>query len=93
MATLQIENLPDELYYQIQGIASENNLTVNEAVIHLLQQSFQSDKLMGDRGQKSKPISEILQNIRSRHRVNPRDFGLMDSTVLIREDRHLSRPQ
>jgi hypothetical protein len=88
MATLQIENLPDELYYQIQGLASEKNFTVNEAVIHLLQQSFQSDKLMGDRGKESQNISEILQNIRSRPRFNPRDFGLMDSTVLIREDRH-----
>lgn len=88
MATLQIENLPDELYYQIQGIALEKKLTVNEAVIHLLQQSFQSDKLMGDRGQDSQPISEILQNIRSRPRVNPKDFGIMDSTVLIREDRN-----
>jgi len=87
MATLQIENLPDELYYQIQGIASAKNLTVNEAVIHLLQQSFQSDQLRGDRGKESQHISEILQNIRSRPRVNPRDFGLMDSTVLIREDR------
>ncbi|EDZ94033.1 hypothetical protein AmaxDRAFT_3263 [Limnospira maxima CS-328] len=32
MVTLQIENLPDELYYLIENIASENNLTVNEAV-------------------------------------------------------------
>ena len=88
MATLQINNLPDQLYNQIQSLASEKNFTLNEAVIHLLKQSFESDKLTCDRNQDSKPMSAILQNIRSSPRVNPRDFGLMDSTVLIREDRN-----
>ena len=88
MATLQIENLPDELYNRIQFLASEKNFTLNEAVIHLLKQSFESDKLTFEGDRESKPMSAILQNIRSRPRVNPRDFGLMDSTVLIREDRN-----
>jgi hypothetical protein len=30
----------------------------------------------------------ILQRIRNRPRVNPRDFGLTDSTILIQEDRN-----
>lgn len=88
MATLQIENLPDELYSRIQYLASEKNLTLNEAVIRLLKQSFESDKVTLDRAQESKPMSAILQRIRSRPRVNPRDFGLMDSTILIGEDRN-----
>ncbi|MBE9183933.1 MAG: hypothetical protein WBA89_16010 [Microcoleus sp.] len=88
MATLQIENLPDELYSRIQYLASEKNLTLNEAVIRLLKQSFESDKVTIDRAQESKPMSAILQRIRSRPRVNPRDFGLMDSTILIGEDRN-----
>ncbi|MEG3843475.1 hypothetical protein [Microcoleus sp. herbarium14] len=88
MATLQIENLPDELYSRIQYLASEKNLTLNEAVIRLLKQSFESDKVTIDRAQESQPMSAILQRIRSRPRVNPRDFGLMDSTILIGEDRN-----
>jgi plasmid stability protein len=88
MATLQIENLPDELYSRIQCLASENNFTLNEAVIHLLKQSFESDKVMINQAQESNPMSAILQRIRSRSRVNPSDFGLMDSTVLIQEDRN-----
>lgn len=32
---------------------------------------------------------EALARIRSRSRVNPIDFGLPDSTVLLREDRNL----
>lgn len=32
-------------------------------------------------------VSDILARIRSRPRVNPLEFGLLDSTDLIREDR------
>jgi plasmid stability protein len=88
MATLQIENLPDELYVRIQNLAAENNFTLDETVIHLLKQAFQSNKLKMFQGQQTKPMSEILQRIRSRPRVNPIDFGLPDSTVLIQEDRN-----
>jgi len=88
MATLQIENLPDELYSRIQSLASDKNVTLNEAVIHLLKQSFESDKVTINQVQESQPMSAILKRIRSRPRVNPRDFGLMDSTVLIGEDRN-----
>lgn len=88
MATLQIENLPDELYSRIQCLASEKKLTLNEAVIRLLKRSFESDKVTLDLAQENKPMSAILQRIRSRPRVNPRDFGLMDSTILIAEDRN-----
>ncbi|MBD2181324.1 hypothetical protein H6S82_01525 [Planktothrix sp. FACHB-1355] len=88
MATLQIENLPDELYSRIQCLASEKNFTFNEAVIHLLKQSLESDKAIVNQTQESKPMSAILQRIRSRPRVKPSDFGLTDSTLLIREDRN-----
>lgn len=88
MATLQIEDLPDELYSRIQCLASEKQITFNEAVIHLLKQSFEYDKVMISQTQESKPMSAILQRIRSRPRINPSDFGLTDSTLLIREDRN-----
>jgi hypothetical protein len=88
MATLQIENLPDELYSQIERLAAENNFTFSEAVIHLLKQSFETDKITINQEEPKKTMSEILQRIRSRPRVNPIDFGLTDSTILIREDRH-----
>ena len=87
MATLQIENLPDELYNCIQSLATENNFTLNEAVIYLLKQGFQPNELKIVQQQK-KPMSEILQKIRSRPKVNPINFGLPDSTILIGEDRN-----
>lgn len=88
MATLQIENLPDELYNSIQILAAENNLTLNEAVIRLLKQGFQPNEIKMTQEGQIKSMSEILQKIRSRLRVNPIDFGLPDTTVLIREDRN-----
>lgn len=88
MATLQIENLPDELYNRLQSLAAENNFTLNEAVIHLLKQGFPPNKLKMTQEEQTKPMSEILQKIRSRLKVNPINFGLPDSTVLIRVDRN-----
>jgi hypothetical protein len=88
MVKLQIENLPDELFSRIQCLASEKNLTLNEAIVYLLEQSFEFGKRSSDRGQQLEPISAVLKRIRSRPRVNPSNFGLADSTVLIREDRN-----
>jgi len=82
MNSLQIENLPDDLYGRIKFLAEEKNFSINEAVIHLLIQAVQPTEHA-----KVKPMSEVLSEIRSRPRVNPAEFGLLDSTVLIREDR------
>jgi hypothetical protein len=87
MATLQIENVPDELLSCIQSVALEKNLTLNEAIVYLLKRSFEFGKIAIDRGQHLEPMSVVLKRIRSRPRVNPSNFGLADSTVLIREDR------
>jgi plasmid stability protein len=88
MATFQIENLPEELYSRIQDLAAKNNVTVNEAVIDLLKQACQPSEVETNQAQQTKLMSEVLQEIRSRPRVNPSDFGLPDSTVLIQEDRN-----
>jgi plasmid stability protein len=88
MATLQIENLPDDLYSRIQSVAAENNLTLDEVVIHLLKHAFQTNEPTMIQEQQAQPMSEVLQRIRSRPRVNPMSVGLPDSTVSIREDRN-----
>jgi hypothetical protein len=88
MATLQIENLPDELYHRIQHLATEKKYTINEAIIYLLQESFQSYNPTLISEPPTKNTAEILQKIRSRPRVNPMDFGMVDSTLLIQEDRN-----
>ncbi len=54
-------------------------ITLLESGLPLETQQSQSEK--------PKSITEILAQIRRRRRVNPADFGLPDSTTLIREDR------
>lgn len=87
MVVLRIENLPDELYCQLQSLADANKVTLNEAVIFLLNQALQSGQPEIAQEYHNKPTSEILQSIRSRPRTNPIEHGVPDSTVLIREDR------
>ncbi|NET58569.1 MAG: hypothetical protein F6K47_21170 [Symploca sp. SIO2E6] len=88
MATLQIENLPDELYNRIQSLAAGRQLTLNEAVIHLLQQAFEPNERTIIQEHQTETMSTVLRRIRNRPRVDPISFGLPDSTVLIREDRN-----
>lgn len=87
MATLQIENLPDELYDRIQSLAAQKNLSISEAAIDLLTQAVQPENTIASQANGEKSTAEILSEIRSRPRHNPLDFGLLDSTTLIREDR------
>lgn len=85
MNNLKIKNLSDELYTHIQDLAAQKQLTINDTIIYLLNQSYQSHKVTIN--QQSDTMSAILQRIRNRPRVNPQDFGLKDSTILIQEDR------
>lgn len=87
MATLQIENLPDELYRSIQSLAVAKSVTLNDAVIEILAQAIQPGSTNARQAQAFKESSEALARIRDRPRVNPLDFGLPDSTQMIREDR------
>lgn len=88
MTTLKIKNLSDELYNHIQEIAAQKNMTIDETIIYLLNQSYQSYQMSINQQQNNDTMSTILQRIRSRQRVNPEDFGLKDSTILIQEDRN-----
>ncbi|NET57729.1 MAG: hypothetical protein F6K47_16685 [Symploca sp. SIO2E6] len=97
MATLTLENLPDDLITEIQQLAKQNNQTINEQVINLLKQvlhksqpplkfliSPETDPTWEER---RKATPQILADIDKRPCLNPADFGLPDSTELLREDR------
>ncbi len=83
MASLNVDNIPDELYARLQQLAAAQNRSISEEVLSLLERALQAEE--------PKQISpeatrQLLAEIRER-RVNPADFGLPDSTSLIREDR------
>ncbi len=97
MAVLNIDNLPDELLTQIEQLATENNCSVKEQAIALLKQSLnkpqeklkflispETDPTWEER---RKAVPQLQAEIDRHRRVNPADFGLPDSTELIREDR------
>lgn len=80
MATLKLENLPDELYKSLQQIAMQQQRSLNEEVIALLAFAVQHH----DRA--SIPVAQLLADIRTdREALSSNQW--MDSTALIREDR------
>jgi antitoxin FitA len=81
MATLYVRNLPDDLYAKLQELAASQHRSINAQVITLLKQSLATE----DHEQRN--VIKLLEESRRRRRVNPADFGLPDSTEMIREDR------
>ncbi|MEH1949655.1 MAG: Arc family DNA-binding protein [Nostoc sp.] len=87
MTTLHGLNIPDELYEQLQELAKAENSSVNAQVITILQNALQA-KIQLTEEERRKNVPKLLEEIsRRRRRLNPADFGLPDSTELIREDR------
>jgi plasmid stability protein len=85
MAILRELELPDDLYEHLQKLAFTRNSSIEAQAIAILQ-SVVSTKTVQSAAE-TKPIKEILTESRNRRRLNPADFGLPDSTELIREDR------
>ncbi|MEA5601670.1 FitA-like ribbon-helix-helix domain-containing protein [Nostoc sp. UHCC 0252] len=86
MATLYVRNLPDDLYAKLQELAASEHRSINAQVITLLEQALKTEAQQIE-DQKHQNVLKVLEESRQRRRVNPADFGLPDSTELIREDR------
>ena len=86
MATIHALNIPDELYEQLQHLAKAENNSIDAQVITILQNALQA-KTQPTEEERRKNVPKLLEEISRRRRVNPTDFGLPDSTELIREDR------
>lgn len=86
MATLHVRNVPDDLYARLQQLASSQNRSISAQLITLLETALPPETQQSQ-SEKPKSITEILAQSHRRRRVNPADFGLPDSTTLIREDR------
>ncbi|MDY6803155.1 MAG: hypothetical protein SXA11_05030 [Cyanobacteriota bacterium] len=97
MATILIDNFPEALKAEIEGLASQHRRTVNEQIIAILQEAINSEKpplkfIVSPETdptweERRKAVPKLLAEIDSRRRLNPSDYGLPDSTELIREDR------
>lgn len=87
MAIVHDVDLPDDLYEQLQELATAENNSINAQVITLLRNAL-SAKIKQVQDQRRQNVAKLLEESRRRRRVNPADFGLPDSTDLIREDRN-----
>ncbi len=78
MTTLSVLNISDDLYVQIQRLASAQNRSVNDEVVRLLQQALQTEAL---RQAQFRLIDEIRQTRWTSLQPVP------DSVLLLRESR------
>lgn len=87
MATLYLENVPDELYAKLQQLAAAQNSSIDAQVLTLLESALKSETKPLQVEAPKKSVQEILAEINRRRESLPQDLGLPDSTILLREDR------
>ena len=97
MATVAIANLPDNLMAEIERLATQNNQTINEQIIALLQKAVNPEKpplklLVSPETdptweERCKAVPKLLAELESRRKELPTEIQWLDSTELIREDR------
>ncbi|MBD2435137.1 MULTISPECIES: hypothetical protein [Fischerella] len=80
-------DLPDDLYTGLEQLAKAKNTSINDQIITILKKGLATE-LQQTEEQRRQNVPKLLEELRKRHRVNPSDFGLPDSTELIREDRN-----
>ncbi|MBG1270659.1 Arc family DNA-binding protein [Nostoc sp. WHI] len=88
MATLYVRNLPDDLYAKLQELAVSQHRSINAQVITLLEQALTTETQQTEEQRRQNVPKLLEESNRDRRRLNPADFGLPDSTELIREDRN-----
>ncbi|WP_016951397.1 hypothetical protein [Anabaena sp. PCC 7108] len=86
MTTLNSITLPDDLYQQLKKLAEAENDSIESQVVKLLQKALQIKRQQTEE-QRRQNVLKVLEESRLRRRLNPADFGLPDSTEMIREDR------
>jgi metal-responsive CopG/Arc/MetJ family transcriptional regulator len=86
MNNFNVITLPDQLYQELQKLAESENDSIESQVVTLLQKALQ-EKQQQTETQRRQNVLKVLEESRNRRRLNPADFGLPDSTEIIREDR------
>lgn len=97
MANLILENLSDDLIQEIEKLAQQHHQSVSEQIISILKQTLEkpqtplkfiiSPETDPTWEERRKSVPKLQAQIDQRRRLNPQDYGIPDSTELIREDR------
>ncbi|MGL5061849.1 MAG: FitA-like ribbon-helix-helix domain-containing protein [Microcoleus sp.] len=81
MATLQIENIPEELYAKLQELAAAQNRSISAFAIAILETGLQT-KTKSLSAKRKKSVTEILAEISRRRESRPANMGMiLDSTA------------
>jgi len=81
MATLYVENVPDDLYEAVRKRAKSEHRSIAAEVIALLEQMYPTEKELKRR-------REFVEQLRKANaRIRPLSTDGPDSTEMIREDR------
>ncbi|MGG6266482.1 FitA-like ribbon-helix-helix domain-containing protein [Leptolyngbya sp. AN03gr2] len=80
MATLLIQNLPDDLLAQIQQLAEQHDQSIDSQIIVLLSSAIQSER-------SKLTQAKLLQQIEEHRSFCPANHGLPDSLTLLQDDR------
>lgn len=84
MASLNVENIPDDLYARLQQLAAAQNRSISEEVLSLLERVLQAEE---PKHISPEATRQLLAEIRERRDRRPVAMAELDSTALIREDR------
>ncbi|GAB1543876.1 hypothetical protein NUACC21_65520 [Scytonema sp. NUACC21] len=88
MATLRDLDLPDEMYSQLQELATAENISINAQIINILQNALSGDRIQKvTEKQRRQNVAQLLEESRRRRELLPTDIEWPDSTAMIREDR------
>jgi plasmid stability protein len=97
MATLKIENLPDDLVEQLEQLADRNARTLDDLVVAILKRAVQQNRtdlkffISPETDptwfQRCKAVPQVLAEIEQRRKERRTDVEWLDSKALLREDR------
>ena len=86
MATLHLQDVPEDLYVRLEQLAKSQHRTISAQVITLLESTL-PPQTPQSQSETPKSVTEILTEINRRREQLPTDVEWPDSTALIREDR------
>jgi plasmid stability protein len=81
MATLQVRNVPDDLYRRLQELASEERRSLGAEVIVLLESAVRAGQAARE------PVADILARLKARRNAIKLPRNWPGSLELLREDR------
>ncbi len=86
MPTLNVGNIPDDLYQRLQDLAASQHRSISAQVISLLEKALPKEAQQTE-DERRQNVAKLLEESRRRRQSRRTDVEWPDSTAMIREDR------